>query len=216
MDPMRIVSINIGNAESIGGPEREIVTGINKRPVAGGVFIGSSGLPDDAICDEESHGGVDQAVYAYSANDYAWWSQQLGHEIAPGTFGENLTIEGLPTNMNAGDRLLFGDVILEATAPRIPCGTFGAWMQDSDFSLSFRRAQRPGIYFRVLNEGNAVQGASVTLVEGAAGNISMLELMRLYYEIRPSADALRRALDAPIAIRLRDKLAKKLAAANSD
>ena len=55
-----------------------MVTGINKQAADGRVRIGELGLKDDAICDEEHHGGVDQAVYVYGAEDYAWWSQQLG------------------------------------------------------------------------------------------------------------------------------------------
>jgi MOSC domain-containing protein YiiM len=209
---MELVSINVGTAKSIGAGKRATVSGIDKRPVSGPVYISANGLPDDAICESDLHGGPDQAVYVYGASDYAWWSKQLGREIRPGTFGDNLTIDGLPRDMHAGDRLIIGDVVLEATAPRIPCSTLATQMGDNKFGLSFRRAERPGFHFRVVNEGEVAAGDQVTCAGNEHGTISMLELFRLSYEINPSADRLRRAIEAPIAIRMRHDFAKKLAA----
>ena len=152
-------------------------------------------------------------VYAYSADDYEWWSAQLGRELEPGTFGDNLTIEGLPTDMNVGDRLLIGDVLLEATAPRIPCSTLAARMQDSGFGMAFRKAERPGIYFRVLNEGEVSAGDAVTYMENPAPVVSILDLYRLAYDLRPDPDALERYLEAPLAERMRASIEEKLSAA---
>lgn len=208
---MQLVSINVGTAESIGAGKRATVSGIDKQPVSGPVFVSASGLPDDAICAPDFHGGPDQAVYAYGASDYAWWSEQLGREIRPGTFGDNLTIDGLPRDMHAGDRLIIGDAVLEATAPRIPCSTLATQMGDNKFGLAFRRAERPGFYFRVVTEGEVAAGDRVTFADNEHGTISMLELFRLSYEIKPSAASLRRAIEAPIAIRIRHEFAEKLA-----
>ena len=212
VERIRIESVNIGKAERILFGAREYKTGIVKRPTSSSVTIDTCGLANDIICDEEHHGGQDQAVYAYSAGDYQWWSEKLGREIEPGSFGDNLTISGLPSDMNAGDRLLIGEVILEATAPRIPCSTLAAKMQDSSFGMTFRRAERPGFYFRVLNGGQVMAGDSVTMVENPQDSISMLELFRLSYEIRPTASSLQRALGAPIAARMRKKFESKLEA----
>ena len=44
------------------------------------------------IASKKHHGGPDQAVYVYGEHDYAWWSEQLGRPLEPGTFGENLTV----------------------------------------------------------------------------------------------------------------------------
>lgn len=215
MESMRVVSVNLGRAEEISHGNRSMVTGINKKGTDERVWIGELGLKDDAICDGEHHGGVDQAVYAYSAEDYDWWSQQLGRPIRHGTFGENLTISGLPDDMNAGERLLIGDVVLEATSPRIPCSTLATQMQDNNFGLQFRRAEKPGFYFRVLNEGDVGVGDSVTFVENPDSSVSMLELFRANYEIHPAADALERYIEAPIAERMREKFGKRMGAAES-
>lgn len=212
MERMRLVSVNRGQPEIVAFGDREISTGIGKRPVASPVAVRQSGLDGDAIVDTEHHGGKDQAIYAYGAADYAWWSQSLGRDLRYGTFGDNLTIDGLPGDLNTGDRLMIGDVILEATAPRIPCGTLAATMQDSNFGLRFRRAERPGFYFRVLNEGEISTGDSVVLVENPAESISMLEQFRLSYALRPSTSELERALAAPLAERMRSKFEQRLAA----
>lgn len=212
MERMRVVSINCGQPETIIFGEREFLTGIAKRPVSSRVHVREDGLVGDAIVDTDHHGGRDQAVYVYSAVDYAWWSTTLGRDIDYGTFGDNLTIDALPSDLNTGDRLMIGDVILEATAPRIPCSTLAAKMQDSNFGLRFRRAERPGFYFRVLNEGAISTGDNVVLVENPADSISMLEQFRLSYALHPSQEDLQRALDAPIADRMRTKFEQRLAA----
>ena len=73
--------------------------------------------------------------------------------------------------------------------------------------MESRCAERPGFYFRVLSAGEVAAGDTATLVPGPGGAVSMLELLRLAYEVHPTADELRRALDAPISARLREKLA---------
>lgn len=211
MEEIRISSINRGLAATIDYGNRRFVTGIDKQPVDECVAITASGLEGDSVCDTEHHGGADQAVYVYSTADYEWWAAELGRPLRPGTFGDNLTIDGLPSDMNVGDRLLIGSALLEATAPRIPCSTLAATMRDSDFGLAFRRAARPGIYFRVLNEGEVCPGDRVTLVENTDPTVSIVALFHLCYENSPGREALESALEAPIAERLRKRFAAKLA-----
>ena len=67
-------------------------------------------------------------------------------ELAPGTFGENLTISELESAPLAiGDRLHISGVILEVTAPRIPCWKLAQRMGDPGFVKRFRAAERPGL-----------------------------------------------------------------------
>ena len=68
-------------------------SGIDKRPVGGPVLLTASGVGGDTICDVKHHGGPDQAVYAYSTDDLAWWSAELGRPVA--TVGQNLTLSGV-------------------------------------------------------------------------------------------------------------------------
>ena len=207
---MRLESINVGQAETISSGSKTKRTGIRKLPVRGTVQVTSDGLPGDAIVAVRHHGGPDQAIYAYSADDYDWWAQTTGNDFYPGLFGENLTIRDMPTDMRVGDRLLIGEVVLEATAPRIPCDTFATRMQDPGFGLRFRDAERPGIYFRVLNEGEIAAGDPVTFVESADHDVTILDLFRYKYRLRHDPEELRRLLDAPIAERMRAEIEDQL------
>ena len=92
---MRLLSVNLGVERTLERKNRVEQTGIFKLPTAEAVKAGKLGLEGDVILDKKNHGGPDQAVYVYGAADYAWWSDELGTEIAAGTFGENLTISEL-------------------------------------------------------------------------------------------------------------------------
>ena len=208
---MRLESVNIGRRETISFGHKSMSTGICKYPVGEAVEVTVEGLPGDAIVAIRHHGGADQAIYAYSADDYDWWSAQTGQAFSPGLFGENLTIRDLPSDMRIGDRLLIGEVVLEATAPRIPCDTFATRMGDRSFGLKFREAERPGIYFRVLNEGQIKVGDSVTLVESGDHDVTILDLFRYKYRRSHDPATLKRYLDAPIAERMRADIESSLA-----
>lgn len=210
LETMHLESVNIGQIETISHDDKSFTTGICKYPVDRPVYLEEAGVRDDAIYDVEHHGGADQAVYAYSADDYDWWANVAGREFMPGIFGENLTIRGLLSDMNIGDRLLIGEVVLEATAPRIPCSTFATRMQNPGFGLAFRKAERPGVYFRVLNSGEVSVGDVVTYVANESGSVSILDLFRFYYELQHDVETLRRFLEAPLAIRFRQKIESKL------
>ena len=209
---MNLASINVGRLETISYNKHSFTTGICKYPVDGAVCLEAAGICDDVIVDIDNHGGADQAIYAYSADDYDWWAGETGREFFPGLFGENLTIRGMPSDMNIGDRLLIGEAVLEATAPRIPCRTFAAKLQDSGFGLAFRKAERPGIYFRVLNGGDISAGDKVTLVADKSNTVSVLELFRFNFLLGHEAGTLHRYLESPLAVRFREKIESKLKA----
>ncbi len=212
---MLLESVNVGERETIADGGRSMISGIAKYPVTGSIHIDVNGLRGDAVVNTKHHGGADQAIYAYAADDYDWWTQQTEREFFPGLFGENLTIRGMPSDMNVGDRLLVGEVVLEATAPRIPCRTLATRMRDPGFGLAFRNAARPGIYFRVLNSGKVAPGDTITFVANPTSNVSILELFRFNYALGHDAVALDRFLNAPLASRFREKVEQKLTAIES-
>lgn len=207
---MQLISVNIGRERSIQNGKRAEATGIYKLPVTTPVAITALGLVGDAVVDVENHGGVDQAVYVYGVPDYAWWSVQLGYELAPGTFGENLTIAGLESaGLNIGDMLHIGAVTLQVTAARIPCATLAARMGDPGFVKRFRAAERPGAYCRVLQIGVVQAGDPVVLERYTGETITLVEMFRDFYDPQPSAETIRRHLAAPIAVRARADVEEK-------
>ncbi len=209
---MELMSINIGKEKTLVRPGKTEQTGIFKQSVAGPVRITSQGIPGDFIGDLKNHGGPDQAIYVYGWADYEWWADYLDQEMQPGMFGENLTIDGLRSaQFNIGDRLQLGQVLLEVTAPRIPCGTLAGRMNLPAFAKQFRLVERPGLYCRVLREGTLQAGAPVSVEKYVGETVSLLEAMRDYYEPDLSPDFVERFLAAPIAIRLRKRKEEQLA-----
>jgi len=209
---MKLTSVNIGQKQIIEHDHRRERTGIFKTPVSGPVRIGNLGLEGDFIASTKHHGGPDQAVYIYGAADYEWWSRELGREIGPGTFGENLTVSELESaRFSIGDRLQVGAVTLELTAPRIPCDLFARRMDDPQFIKRFREAERPGLYCRVLREGAVQAGDKVSLESCRGETVALLDVFRNFYDQQSSEETLRRLLQAPIAIRARKDAEEKLA-----
>ena len=210
---MDLISVNIGRKRTFRHNHKTYVSGIYKEPVNGPVQINTLGLAGDVIKDGKHHGGVDQAVYLYGQADYDWWTSELEQELAPGTFGENLTISELESaDFQIGDRLKIGNVALEVTAPRIPCGTFAARMGDPQFAKKFRQAERPGLYCRVIQPGQVETGQLVSIQRYEGETVSILEMYRDYYDPDETEVGLRRFLSAPIDIRSRQEKKAKLTA----
>jgi MOSC domain-containing protein YiiM len=201
---MQLTSVNIGEKRTLQKGQELVTTGIFKLPASGPVKITGLGLEGDVIMDKKNHGGPDQAVYIYGGADYNWWREQLGRDLPPGIFGENLTISELESAaFNIGDVLLVGEVRLQVTAPRIPCSDFAARMEDLQWVKKFRAAERPGLYCRVLQEGFVQAGDSVTVEKYAGVTLSILQMYRDHYEPNKDEALIQRHLNAPINIRTR-------------
>ena len=195
MTDMHLIAVNIGRAEII--PGHKAPTGICKHPVAGPVTIAALGVVDDAVMDTRNHGGPDQAVYLYGQPDYEFFARDTGRAFPPGLFGENLTIANLESQaIHVGDRFRIGEVLLEATSPRIPCATFAARMEDPQWVKRFFAVNRPGVYVRVLQQGQVAAGMAVEHTPYAGERIPLIALMADYK--KPTPERMRWLLKAPI------------------
>ncbi len=209
---MQLISVNIGTEQPLDNGKTTGTSGIFKLPTTESIRITRDGIVNDIIMDKQNHGGVDQALYVYGSPDYAWWSTELGRELLPGIFGENLTISDLESAaLNIGDRLRVGEALIEVTSPRIPCATLAARMGDPKFVKRFRFAERPGVYCRVIETGSVRAGDAVSLEPYHGETITVIELMRLFYQRDADEAALLRMLAAPIAIRARVDTEERLA-----
>lgn len=201
---MKVLSVNLGKKQT--QPKRDTVeiTGIYKEAASGPVEVRTLGLPGDFIGDLHNHGGPDQAVYLYGEPDYKWWSDELGTDLHPGTFGENITLSDFESaGYHIGDRLHIGSVILEFTAPRIPCSTLARRMRDPGFIKRYRQAERPGMYCRVVQEGSLQAGDEAILIPYRGTLVSGLDVFREHQSREKHPEILRRILETPIAIRER-------------
>ncbi len=208
---MKLISVNVGEKRTQPKGDELEITGIYKLPTQESVEIKSLGISEDFICDQDSHGGPDQAIYIYGEPDYEWWSKELSHKLGPGTFGDNLTISELESaQVNIGDRLHIGSTILEVTAPRIPCSTLARRMGDPHFVKKYRAAERPGLYCRVIQEGSVRAGDEVKLERYSGEMVSILQLFQDWHDNRKNEKILRRDLHTPLAIRARARLEEDL------
>ena len=208
---MRIIQVNTGAAQRLSGAIFDGQTGILKTAREGRVAVHALGLDGDAMIDTRHHGGPDQAVYLYRSEDYAWFSEQLGRPVAPGSFGENLTAAGLrEPGLAIGTRLEGPDLVLEVSAPRIPCRTLAQRMDDPGFVKKFLLARRPGIYLRVLKEGVVAAGDTFTVTPPAGFQVDTLEVFDAVQR-RLDRGEIKRLLAVPIDVRTRADLEKRLA-----
>jgi MOSC domain-containing protein YiiM len=177
-----LVSVNVGGPREIEWLGKRDTTAIWKEPVDGRVPVTGVNLAGDDQADRRFHGGEDKAVYAYAREDYEWWAGELGRALEPGTFGENLTVEGLDvTDALVGERWSVGSVVLEVAGPRTPCWKIGARMGDAEFPVWFAAAGRPGAYLRIVNEGELGAGDGIEVVHRPAHRLSVGEVARIYH-----------------------------------
>ncbi|MCB9677662.1 MAG: MOSC domain-containing protein [Alphaproteobacteria bacterium] len=202
----RVVSVNVGTRTSLDLGNRTVETGIGKRAASGPVHLGAEGLAADVVVDSAHHGGPDQAVYVYGAEDYAWWEGQLARSLPAGIFGENLTISAVDMGaLRIGDRFQTAHVLLEVTAPRIPCSVLAAAMGDAGFVKRFREARRPGVYTRVLREGPVEAGDALELVPGSPEHVTVAEVYEAWYATEHDPAFVMKALASPLAQRTRER-----------
>jgi MOSC domain-containing protein YiiM len=154
---LRLLATSVGRPRVIGMLNGEPVrSGIVKQSVTGGtVFVGATNIKGDAQADLGVHGGPDKAVYLYPADHWPWWEREHGVACAPNSFGENLTVEGADeTEIRIGDRLRWGDAILEVSQPRGPCYKLAMSLR-ADAPQQMTISARCGWYCRVIVEGEA-------------------------------------------------------------
>jgi MOSC domain-containing protein YiiM len=191
----RILSVNVGRAREFQFSGRPAKSAIWKSPVAGRIAAHGVNLDGDEQADHEAHGGPDKAVYAYAVEDARWWEQEIGRSLTFGEFGENLTTEGIEVNdALVGERWEIGTTVLEVSEPRIPCWRLGVRMNDQMFVRRFAGALRPGVYMRIIVEGDVGAGDEIRVVERPDHDLTIRDVFRIYTRDR---DEVERFLTVP-------------------
>ena len=154
----RVVSVNVSPG------------GVPKLPVAE-QWVGRMGLTDDGHHKPEPmHGGPDQAVCLYSMESIARLVEE-GHNVFPGAFGENLSLEGVEMgSLSAGDRLAIGDggLVIEMTWNAAPCKKQAQWFTHGRFTRISHKVHPEDArwYARVITEGPVRPGDQVQVIAG--------------------------------------------------
>ena len=123
-------------------------------------FVGVNGLQGDRQRDLRYHGGPDRAVCLYSL-DLIHALRAEGHDIAAGSIGENLTIEGADwAQMVPGARVEVGPVVLELTDYAAPCNNIARSFQRRQYVRVNQKVHKgwSRLYARVLTEGTVKVG----------------------------------------------------------
>jgi MOSC domain-containing protein YiiM len=140
--------------------------GVPKRPVPA-ARVTTRGLEGDAQRDREHHGGPDRALCLF-AQERIRALQAEGHPIAPGSIGENLTIEGVDWNRVTPDAYLrLGEtVVAQVTQYAAPCFNIAASFHNREYSRVSpnRHPEDSRVYARVLREGHLATGDPVQLL----------------------------------------------------
>lgn len=162
------------------------VSGIDKRPVAqlavfepGPSYGDGPGVVDDVVGDSKHHGGAQKAVYAFAREELDWWAAELGVDLPDGSFGENLTTQGIDLErLLINQQVRIGSALLEVSVPRQPCRTFAAWTGQPQWIKTFANHGRCGVYFRVTEPGIIRAGDRLELVGSPEHDIDMITAFR--------------------------------------
>lgn len=180
---MKIIATNIAQPTTFIWKDKEVSTGINKKPTDVPIYLGKQDVRGDLVSDRRVHGGEFKACYLFSANQYPYW-QNLYPELEwnYGMFGENLTIEGLDEKtLIIGDIYKLGNALVQISQPREPCFKLGHKFANHNVLQQFIEHGFSGTYVKVLNEGEVKTGDVFTLKTAQKDSISIFQLFKLLY-----------------------------------
>lgn len=194
---MKLLSINVGLPKEVFHEGRMIRSGIFKSPVEGPVRVNALNIEGDQQADLTVHGGPSKAIYVYPNEHYAFWRKELPQVEFPwGSFGENLTTEGLlEKDLNIGDHLCVGSVELVVTEPRLPCYKLSVKFGRDDMVKRFLRSRRTGFYCAVSREGMISAGDAIHYLSRDENRITVADITRLYAFDKADYAAMRRAME---------------------
>ncbi|MCA9471338.1 MAG: MOSC domain-containing protein [Nitrospirales bacterium] len=127
-------------------------------------YVSINGLEGDRQKNRKIHGGTDRALCLYSLERLDDLRAE-GHDIQPGSSGENLTIAGLDWSvLRPGDHMRIGPCLqIAITGYAEPCRHNARWFRDNNYKRISQK-MHPGwsrLYAQVLTEGTVHHGDSV-------------------------------------------------------
>lgn len=164
---------------------RDAMSGIDKHPVIGRVFLGREGLSGDVQGDRKHHGGPDKALHHYAFDHYAHWLDAIGPRNVlgkPGAFGENISTRGVTEDDVAiGDIFRLGQAVIQVSQGRQPCWKLNARFGAPDMSQQVQQTGFTGWYYRVLDEGFIESGNELVLQDRISPGWTIRRTWRILY-----------------------------------
>ncbi|WP_262412766.1 MOSC and FAD-binding oxidoreductase domain-containing protein [Actinacidiphila acidipaludis] len=178
---------------------KTVHTGVYKQTVAGPRMVRRLNIDGDGQGDLGGHGGEQRAVLVYQLDSYRFWEKELGRDnLAPGAFGENFTVEGLPDGeVCIGDRYRIGGALFEVTQPRVTCYRVGLRMGEPQMAALLVAHHRPGFYLRVIEEGEVEAGQDIVKVSTGPEAMTVEEIDGVLYLPGHTREQVEKALRIP-------------------
>jgi len=194
-----LVSVNVGLPRRVETPRGPVMTAIFKSPTDRRLRVEPHNLEGDRQADLSVHGGANKAIYAYPAEHYPSWADELGRsDLEHGQFGENLTTRGLLEHeVGVGDVFSVGSAVLRVSQPRAPCFKLGIRMGDRTFVKTFLQSGRPGFYFRIVESGELGVGDEVARIDRGLTGVTVREVWELSYGGGTDRERMKLALEIP-------------------
>lgn len=195
----RLLSVNVGLPREIAWRGKTVYTSVWKAPVRGRRLVRRLNVDGDAQGDLHGHGGEHRAVFVYQMDSYRHWERELKRsDFTFGQFGENFTVEGLADDeVCVGDRYRIGGALFEVTQPRVTCYRVGIRMDEPRMASLLVAHQRPGFYFRVLEEGEVGAGDEIVRVAQGPERMTVTAINALLYLPGAAKGDIERALRIP-------------------
>ena len=212
MNDNGIVSLNVGRPEPFRWNGKTLLTGIFKKPAAGRRYLSRTGLEGDGQADLKHHGGTEKAVCVYSYEHYPFWEEALRRQLAPGAFGENLTLLGrAEEEVCIGDTYRWGEAVLQVSQPRQPCFKLSAVFGVPELPLLVQETGFTGYYFRVLQEGLVAGTDAFEKLTSHPDAVSVSFANRVMHDDKTDLAGVRRLLAVPeLSTSWRSSLSKRL------
>jgi ferredoxin-NADP reductase/MOSC domain-containing protein YiiM len=195
----RLLSVNVGRPREVAWRGKTVYTSVWKQSVQGRRLVRRLNVEGDAQGDLHGHGGEQRAAFVYQTDSYRHWERELKRsDFTFGQFGENFTVEGLADGeVCVGDRYRIGGALFEVSQPRVTCYRVGIRMDEPAMAALLVRHQRPGFYFRVLEEGEVGAGDEIVPVARGPERMTVAAVNALLYLPGPAKGDIERALRIP-------------------
>ncbi len=149
----KILSLNIGQPKTVEWNDKSVETSMLKESVPE-LRVHELSVDGDRFADPRFHGRPDSVLYAFGKDALDEYFSKLGRDYVFGDLGENLTLEKLDEReVSVGDVFKIGEVIAQATFPRIPCAKINFRLGHAQGQRTMIETRRSGVYFRILRPG---------------------------------------------------------------
>ncbi len=200
MNDINILSLNVlGKAELLVSDHQSARSAYRKLPIeTDSIELGMTCFAGDMVQDTKHHGGNDKAICCYNTDHFKKWKDELGIDLRPGAFGENLSLEGENAeeqHVYIGDRYRLGDAEVEVSEPRGPCYMIGIRHNYKKFPVHLQESGLTGYYLRTIRPGLVRKTDKLIHLSSHPEKISVMDVNHVRYHDPENKEWLLRLLN---------------------